>query len=240
MAQFELLSREGVNWVEIILNNEMVRTESGAMRYIRGNIQMESKAPGVGGFLKSMVTQESAFKPTYTGNGKLVLEPTIYSFFELNLNGETMVLDRGAYWASESTIEVSAQANKAATSLLGGEGWFQTTVKGVGKVIICIPGPVETLQLNNERLVVDGSFAVARSASLNYKVERSTRSMFGAMTSGEGIVNVFEGSGVVHLCPVPNVHVMLAGMIASHGAAAGGTQQASGPGGLLGKIANQL
>jgi uncharacterized protein (AIM24 family) len=240
MAQFQVLSREGVNWVEIILNNEMVRTESGAMRYIRGNIQMESKAPGVGGFLKAMVTQESAFKPTYTGTGKLVLEPTIYSFHELNLSGETYVLDRGAYWASDASIEVSAQANKAATSLLGGEGWFQTTVKGAGKVIICIPGPVEILQLQNERLVVDGSFAVARSASLNYKVERSTRSMFGSMTSGEGIVNVFEGSGTVHLCPVPNVQVMLAGMIATSGASSGGTTQNAGGGGLLGRIADHL
>jgi uncharacterized protein (AIM24 family) len=238
MANFQIFTKDGINWVEITLDNETVRTESGAMRYMRGNIQMESKAPSVGGFLKAMVTQESVFKPTYKGTGRLVLEPSIYSFYELNLSGETLILDQGAYWTSDIGVEVSAQANKAATGLLGGEGFFQTTVRGNGKVIIAIPGAVEVLHLNQERLVVDGSFAVARSASLNYKVEKSTRSLLGTVTSGEGLVNVFEGTGTVHLCPIPNLYVMLSGMIASQGTNTQGGGQSSG--GILGRIVDHL
>jgi uncharacterized protein (AIM24 family) len=215
MAEFHIRTKEGVNYVEVLMNNETVRTESGAMRYIQGRIEMQSKAPSIGGFFKAAVTGESVFRPTYTGTGKLVLEPTLMSFFELNLMGEKLVLDRGSYWASDGSIEVSAQANKMGAGMLGGEGFFQTTVAGTGKVIICVPGPVEILDLNNDRLVVDGSFAVARSASLNFKVEKSTKSLFGTMTSGEGLVNVFEGTGRVWLAPVPNLYVMLQAMIAS-------------------------
>lgn len=215
MAEFHILNKEGVNYVEVLMNNEMVRTESGAMRYMLGRLEMESKAPSVGGFFKAAVTGQSVFRPTYKGTGKLVLEPTLYSFFELNLMNDKLVLDRGAYWCSDGAIDVSAQANKAGAAILSGEGLFQTTVAGTGKVIISIPGPVEILDLNNDRLVVDGTFAVARSASLNFKVEKSTKSLFGTMTSGEGLVNVFEGTGRVWLCPVPNLYVMMQSMMLS-------------------------
>mgnify|MGYP001247319094 CR=1 FL=1 len=215
MAEFHILTKEGVNYVEVLMNNETVRTESGAMRYVLGRIEMQSKAPSVGGFLKAAFTGESVFRPTYTGTGKLVLEPTLMSFYQLDLMNDKLVLDRGAYWCSDGNIEVSAIANKVGAAVLSGEGMFQTTVAGTGKVLICIPGPVEIIDLNNDRLVVDGTFAVARSASLNFKVEKSTKSLFGTMTSGEGLVNVFEGTGRVWLCPVPNLYVMLQNMIVS-------------------------
>lgn len=213
MAKFELLSREGVNYVVAHLESEMVRTEAGALRYLQGKIQMESKAPSVGGFLKAALSSESVFKPTYTGTGKLVLEPSLGSFFELELDGSvTFVLDQGAYVASESSITVDVKRNQAVTGLVGGEGLFQTWVSGTGTVIVATPGPVEILDLVDDRLVVDGTFAVARDSRLSYRVERSSRSLLGSATSGEGMVNVFEGSGRVYLSPVPNRLLMLRGL----------------------------
>lgn len=221
MAQYELKTREGVNWVEVTLNNEMVRTESGAMRYMLGNIAMESKASQggsgglLGGLMKAAITGETLFRPQYTGQGKLVLEPTLTNFFVLQLNNEEYILDRGAYWASDGSIEVSAKRNQAVAGIMGGEGLFQTAVRGSGVVVVQSPGPVEVLDLVNQRLVVDGTFAVARTSSLNYRVEKSTKSLLGSMTSGEGFVNVLEGTGRVYLSPVPNLYVMLQSMMAS-------------------------
>lgn len=227
MPHYEMKTQEGVNWVEVTLNNEMIRTESGAMRYMLGNIAMESKPSGggggglLGGLIKAAVTGESLFRPQYTGTGKLVLEPTLTNFFALQLNNEEYILDRGAYWASDASIEVTAKRNEAISGLVGGEGLFQTSVRGTGTVIVQAPGPVQTIDLQNNRLTVDGSFAVARTAGLNYRVERSTKSMLGSMTSGEGIVNVIEGTGRVYLAPVPNLYVMLQGMMATLAASAG-------------------
>jgi uncharacterized protein (AIM24 family) len=221
MATFQIHSRDGVNFVEVGLNNEMVRTESGAMRYILGRIQMESKAAsgGIGGIFKAALAGESIVRPTYTGTGTLVLEPTVYSFYELALNNDSLVLDRGAYWASEASVNVEARANKAITGIMSGEGLIQTVVSGTGKVIISVPGPVDILDMVNDRLVVDGTFAVARSTSLNFTVQRSTKSLLGSAASGEGLVNVFEGTGRVYLAPVPNLYVMLQSMMASAAAA---------------------
>ena len=210
MAKFELLSREGVNYVVAHLESETVRTEAGALRYLQGKIQMESKAPSVGGFLKAALSSESVFKPTYTGTGKLVLEPSLGSFFELELDGTvTYVLDQGAYVASEDSVKVDVKRNSAMAGLAGGEGLFQTWVSSSGTVIVATPGPVEILDLVNDRLVVDGTFAVARDSRLNFRVERSSRSLLGSATSGEGFVNVFDGSGRVYLSPVPNRLLML-------------------------------
>lgn len=214
MAEFRILSRERVNFVEIILNNEKVRTEKGAMRYIQGNIEMESQGSGgVGGFLKSMVTGESFHKPMYEGTGKLVLEPSLSNYFCLNLDDDDFILDQGAFWAADYDVEVSAYRNQAASALLSGEGWFQTEVKGTGTVVVAAPGPVEVIELVNDRLVVDGSFAVARSASLKFEVSRSTKSLLGSLTSGEGLVNTISGTGRVYIAPIPNRNMLVSSMM---------------------------
>lgn len=209
MAEWQVLNENGVNYVEVVLNDETVRAESGAMRYIHGPITMESKSGGVGGFLKSKMTGESVFRPSYTGTGKLVLEPALHGFYELQLEDETLILDQGAYWASDGGIEVSAVRNKAASALLSGEGWFQTSVSGEGSVIIATPGDLELIELENDKLVVDGSFAVARSDTLSFSVQKSAKGILGSLTSGEGLVNVLEGTGRVYLAPVPFLHVAL-------------------------------
>lgn len=209
MATFEIIEKQALRSVKIILDNETVRTESGALYYMRGKITMESKAPSAGGFLKSLATGENIFRPTYTGTGELYLEPSLSGFYILDLKGREWILDQGAYWASDGSVEVGVERNKLVAGLLGGEGLFQTKVKGYGKVAMVAQGPVEVVQLENDRLVVDGNFAIARTGNLNYRVEKATKSFLGSMTSGEFLVNTFEGTGTVLLAPVPYLQVML-------------------------------
>jgi uncharacterized protein (AIM24 family) len=209
MANFEVIQREGLNLVKVTLQNETVRTESGALYYMRGNIVMESKPPSAGGFLKSLATGENIFRPTYTGTGELYLEPSFSGFHIIELSGNEWILDSGAYWASDISVEVGVERNKLISGLIGGEGLFQTKVKGRGKVVMVAQGPVEEIHLKNEKLVVDGNFAIARTGGLNYRVEKATKSIFGSMTSGEFLVNSFEGTGTVLLAPVPYWQVMM-------------------------------
>jgi hypothetical protein len=93
MAQFDVIEQEGVRLVKCTLNNETVKTESGALYYMRGQINMESKAPSMGGFLKSLATGESVFRPTYTGTGEVYLEPSLGGFHVMDCGGETWILD---------------------------------------------------------------------------------------------------------------------------------------------------
>ncbi|MBW4644409.1 MAG: AIM24 family protein [Goleter apudmare HA4340-LM2] len=209
MANFEIIERESLHLVKITLQNETVRTESGAMYYMRGNIVMESKAPSAGGFLKSLATGENIFRPTYKGTGELYLEPSLSGYHILELDGNEWILDSGAYWASDGGVEIGIERNKLISGFIGGEGLFQTKVKGRGKVVMVAQGPVEVVNLRNDRLVVDGNFAIARTSNLNYRVEKATKSLLGSMTSGEFLVNTFEGTGTVLLAPVPYWQVMM-------------------------------
>lgn len=210
MAIFEIVEKQGLKMIKASINGETVRAEAGALHYMQGRIELESQAPTAKGFLKSMVTKETMFKPTYTGTGTIFFGPPIFGeYMELQLNNEEWVLDRGAYVCSEMGIEVGAFRNQAITGLLGGEGIYQTKVSGTGKVIFQAPGPLEIIDLVNDKLVVDGSFAVARQAHLTYNLQRAAKSLIGSFTSGEGLVNVIEGTGRVYLAPVPNVNVNL-------------------------------
>lgn len=221
MPQYEIIEQEGVRLVKIILQNETVRAESGALYYMRGNIEMESKAPSVGGFFKSLATGESVFRPTYTGTGELYLEPSLGGFHVQELQGEEWILEGGAYWASDASIELDVHREKALTALKSGEGFldFQTKVRGVGKVVLSAQGPVEEVVLENDKMVVDGRYVLGRSGSVNYSAQRAAKSLLGSLTSGEGLVRIYEGSGRLLMAAVPywrhRLHSSIAGAMAA-------------------------
>jgi uncharacterized protein (AIM24 family) len=207
MAVFEVVEQQGLKMIKATINNETIRAEAGALHYMLGGITLETKMPTAGGFLKSMVTQETLFRPTYTGTGEIFFGPPIFGeYMVLPMNNEEWVLDKGAYVCSDGNVEVGVWKNKLASGLLSGEGMFQTRVAGTGNVVIQAPGPMQVVDLVNNRLAVDGSFAVARQAHLNFSVQKASKGLLSSMASGEGFLNIIEGSGRVYLAPVPNVY----------------------------------
>lgn len=204
---FEILQRDPYRMAKIRLQNSAVTIEAGQLHYMNGQIQMTAEGPSLGGLAKSFLTKEKAVRPVYSGTGEIYLEPT---FGELNIMelrpGEAWVLDKGAYVASDQGIAIDMQTNPAFRGMFGGEGWFQTQVSGQGKVIYWSPGVVERIEIQGQTLTVDGSFAVARTASLEYRVEKATKGLFKSWMSGEGLVSTFRGYGAVMLAPVPNLY----------------------------------
>ena len=205
MADIEIVDTEGMKMVKVILSGDSIRSESGALHYMQGDIEMQTKAPGVGGFLKSMASGEDIFRPTYKGTGEVYFgPPTLGEYHILEIEGE-MILDQGAYICSDLDIEVGVFRNKGMTTMLAsGEGFFQTSVKGKGNVVIHSQGPLQVIHLENDTLTVDGSFAVARDASLQFTTEMLGKSLLSKFAGGEGFVNVIRGTGRVYLSPVPN------------------------------------
>lgn len=215
LLNFSVEEKQMLKMVKVEMQNAMFRCESGAMYYMQGNLQIESKMPSAGGLLKSMVTKETAFKPTISGTGTVYLEPSFGEFTVMELHNETWILDKGAYYASEMGIEVGLWTNKAISGFFSGEGFFQTQVSGTGKVIVVSNGPLEEINLVNDRLVVDGSFAVARTAGIEFTVNKATKGLFSSWTSGEGIVNTFTGTGKVLIAPAANRHVTMMNYLGS-------------------------
>jgi len=194
----------------ITLQNSTVTVEAGLLHYWIGQIQMHAQGPSLGGMAKSFLTKEKAVRPVYAGIGEVYLEPTFGEIEFLELGGqETWILDKGSYLASDQGVQLGMYSNPLFNSMFGGEGMFQTQVSGAGKVMYWAPGPVQRIDLQGQTLTVDGSFAVARTGTVDYRVEKATKGLFRSWMSGEGLVNVFSGYGSVMLAPVANRYMSL-------------------------------
>ncbi len=198
--------------VLIELNNNEYTISAGAMQWTVGNVEMETGVKGAGDLLgkalKGAVTKESAVKPIYKGKGILVLEPTYRHILLEDLSNWEggMVLDDGMFLACESSVDQSVVArSNISSAVFGGEGLFNLKLEGTGIAALESFVPRDELveiSLENDVLKVDGNFAVAWSGTLNFTVEKSSKTLIGSGLSGEGLVNVYRGTGKVLLAPV--------------------------------------
>jgi uncharacterized protein (AIM24 family) len=198
--------------VRVVLDNGEMRAEAGALHYMRGHLQLSADVGGASGYLKKAIsgalTHEATVKPKYTGTGDIYLEPSFGYYAIVVLANEECIVDKGLYYASDGPVEVGVAAQKSVSSaLFGGEGLFQTRISGTGWAVIQLPVPsdeVQRIYLNNEKLSVDGSFAVLRKGAIAFTVEKSSKSLIGSGLTGEGLLQTFTGTGEVWVCPTLN------------------------------------
>ena len=195
------------------LSKANITLQAGAMQWTVGNVNATTGIKSAGDFfgkaLKGSVTGESAIKPEYTGDGLLVLEPTYKHLilFDISDWNGSIVLDDGLFLACDSKLKHKAvMRSNISSAALGGEGLFNLGIQGQSGVL-CLESSVPReelveVTLENDVLKVDGNMAIAWSGSLEFTVERSGKSLIGSAASGEGLVNVYRGTGRVLLAPV--------------------------------------
>ena len=222
--------------VRITLQDGEAIVESGALHFHHGRIEMESRIGGVAGLGKAMmnkfVTKEAAVMPRYRGVGQVYLEPSFSHFLIYRLHGEELIADKGMFYCGEGTLDVgSALQKNVSSAIFGGEGFFQTRIRGTGICVLESPVPADEvvkIDLKNETLQVDGNFALMRTGQIDFSVEKSTRSLLGTLTSGEGLLQTFRGTGSVWLAPTQAVYQRLqAGGMSTLGAATRGSNTAT-------------
>lgn len=189
-----------------------ITTQVGAMQWTVGNVNATTGVKGVGDFIskgiRGKVTGESAIKPEYTGKGALILEPTYKHILleDLSSWNGAMVIDDGLFLACHSSVELKAVVrSNISSAIAGNEGLANLSLQGQG--VVCLESPCPRAELieiylENDVLKVDGNNAVAWSKSLNFTVERSGKSLIGSAASGEGLVNVYRGTGKILLAPI--------------------------------------
>ena len=194
------------------LKKANITLQAGAMQWMVGNVNATTGIKGVGDLfgkaIRGKATGESAIKPEYTGDGTLVLEPT-YKYILLedvsDWNG-SLILEDGLFLACDSNLTHKAvMRSNLSSAVAGGEGLFNLGLSGKGVVALECPCPREELieiNLQDDVLKIDGNMAIAWSGSLNFTVERSGKTLIGSAASGEGLVNVFRGTGRVLMAPV--------------------------------------
>lgn len=206
-AQMDCCKKEAV----ISLNNSSWILSNGAMHWMGGNIEVKTDVNSAGDFIQKAfvgkVTGEAAIKPVYQGSGILVLEPT-YKHLLIepisNWNGG-LVMQDSLFLAASGDCRITAQRIKSVSgAILGGEGLFNPMVTGNGVTILESPVPrnelVEVI-LENDTLKIDGNYAICWSSGLNFTVEKTTKTLIGSNFSGEGLVNVYRGTGKVWIAP---------------------------------------
>lgn len=200
--------------VRISLHNSSVKIEKGSLSYLRGSIEMHNKIGGPIGFGKkifsSKATGETLFKPRYEGTGEIFLEPTFGHYALIELEDDEVIVDDGLFYACEDTVEVGVAMQKSLSAMmLGNEGIFQTKLSGSGIVVLEIPVPETEIfkcKINNDLLKVDGNFAILRTGDIEFAVEKSSKSILSTATGGEGLLNVFKGTGEIWLIPTKVIY----------------------------------
>ena len=184
-----------------------ITLQAGAMQWMLGDVHATTGIKGVGDLfgkaVRGKMTGESAIKPEYTGNGLLVLEPTYKHILLLDVgawNG-SIVIEDGMFMACDAALKHKAvMRSNLSSAVAGNEGLFNLGLQGNGVVCLESNVPKEELveiELHDDVLKIDGNMAIAWSGSLEFTVERSGKSLIGSAASGEGLVNVYRGSGRV-------------------------------------------
>ena len=106
-------------------------------------------------------------------------------------------------WVSGTRIQRWAEERDLCVVMPSGDNAFYVDHPATGNCYGRFIGEeLVEITLNNDVLKVDGNMAIAWSGSLDFTVERSGKSLIGSAASGEGLVNVYRGTGKVLLAPV--------------------------------------
>jgi uncharacterized protein (AIM24 family) len=206
MATFEVESTEGMRWVRIDLEDDDCRTERGALNHMQGAITMDVPLPSFKAWWVSLFSDESLLRPRYVGTGSVFLDSTLGGYHVMEIQPpERWILDTRCFWASDGEVDLTVHREPLWTSYWADQGllWYKTALKGEGRVVLSGDGPVQEVQLVDDRLVADGPFVIARTAGIRLSVQRPARSLLSFWMSGQKRAYVYEGTGKLLLCTTP-------------------------------------
>ena len=212
--------------LRITLSGGGASIEPGMLQFSHGSITTNTTAGGAWGFLKRYVQKrfnnESIFRTTFQGSGVIYTEPTFDHYLLARIApGEEAIVDDGRYVASEIGVDNGLAFKKSLSSLLlSKDEVVRTRITGKGWCVVQSPiaaSDVLRVELNDEELRVDGDIVLFRKGRLVQQVSGATNGAGGLVTSGEGLVNVFRGTGQVWLAPAEHGYEQLIDLLQKAG-----------------------
>jgi len=194
---------------------ETIFCESDAMVMMEDPLDLTGSAQG--GFIQAAMRRlangESFFQQRIEakrGDGDCLLSPTMPGGLQvLDVGARQYNLSDGAYVAATSGVEVTARMQGIGNALFGGTGgFFIGQTGGSGQVVVGGFGSLFTVDVApGKDVVIDNGHVVAWDSALRYEIAASTSrgqgllgSLVNSVTSGEGVVLRFSGTGQVLLC----------------------------------------
>ena len=178
---------------------EAFKAESGAMVSMSGTVDIQTRMQG--GFLsavaRKVLTSESFFQNTFTaarGPGEVTFAPSLPGDIRVReMQGDTMILQSGAYLASHPGIEVETKWGGART-FFAREGLFLLRAFGAGPLLFSSYGAIVEVAVPPSGYIVDTGHLVAFEPTLQWEVDK-VGGLKSLLFSGEGLVCRFGGAG---------------------------------------------
>ncbi len=197
--------------VTISLNQgEEVKVERGSMVFHNGKVAIEGKMNsngegGLGGLLKSVarsvVSGESFFITTAKGTapgGQIAIAPaSIGGIREIQAGEKQWCINDGSFLACDNTLTYNIERQSIGKAILGGTGGlFIMKTSGSGTMLVNSFGDLLEIEIDGSSpFVIDNQHVIAWESNLRYEL-RIASGTFG-FTTGEGIVNEFNGQGKI-------------------------------------------
>jgi uncharacterized protein (TIGR00266 family) len=190
---------------------ESARIARGSMIYRTGGVELNAKLNAKGGSglgklvaaaARSVVSGESMFITEVISNvpdGELAIAPSCPgTIVQLDVGANQYRLNDSTFLAMESTVNYTMQRQSVGKALFGGQGGFYVmTTEGQGRLLVNAFGSIKELQLNNANgFAIDNGHVVAWDKNLDYDIQLQS-GVFGSIGTGEGVINVFRGTGKV-------------------------------------------
>lgn len=192
--------------VEVSLSRgEAMFTQSGGMFWQTEGIRMDTNTKG--GLLKGigrMFAGESMFMATYTATqeAKIAFASTVPgSIIPINVSEGRFTIQKGAFLAAESSVELKTTFNKKlGTGVFGGEGFILQELRGRGTAFLEIDGDaIEKNLAPGEIIKIDTGNLVGFEDSVRYEVE-FVKGLGNVIFGGEGLfLTKLTGPGKVVL-----------------------------------------
>lgn len=226
-----------------LTQGERLRAEAGAMLYMTGGIEMETRMHGgLMGGLKRVLTGESLFIPHFScaaPRGQVAFAspvPGKVRQVDLSHGGASWLCQRDSFLCATDGVEMAiAFTKKIAAGLFGGEGFVLQRLSGSGVAFINAGGNFLEFNLGAaDSLKVDTGCLVGFEETVSYDI-RFMGGFKNTLFGGEGLfLTHLTGPGRLILQTMP--FSRLAGRIT--GAGAEGSGSMGGLGGTLRDVGN--
>jgi len=194
---------------------ETLITEKGSMSWMSPNMKMETSTNGgIGKALGRMFSGDSFFQNRYTaigGDGMIAFASSFPgSIRALQISpGNNMIVQKSAFLASESSVQLSVYfQKKLGSGFFGGEGFIMQKLSGYGTAFIEIDGHAVEYDLKaGQQIVIDTGYLAAMSESCTMEI-KAVPGVKNMLFGGEGIFNtVITGPGriILQTMPISNV-----------------------------------
>jgi uncharacterized protein (TIGR00266 family) len=200
--QHEILYRPSYSLLKVDLaGGESICAEAGAMVSMSGGVEIQTAARGgiFGALKRSVLGGESFFVNTFNAAeaGEVTFAPSLPGdVWAVELNGQTVYAQSGAYMASSPGIQVDTKWGGAKT-FFSKEGFFLLKISGTGTVFLSSYGAIHEIDLDaGQRYTVDTGHMVAFDEGVGYSVRR-VGGIKSTLFSGEGLVCELTGPGKI-------------------------------------------